>query len=406
MRTPDRRRASALPGGPLAKYRSVGCGTILGMPATRVEASRIVTIGSLIAAGVAALCYLVYSVRAVEPVDFLVYRYAAQAFAAGSNIYEGNLSGPLIVDEGMPFTYTPFAVIFLWPTVLFDWWTAYLLWSGIVHRGVGVDGCEVHSRSRPQAAARHGGIGPGRVGDSHRQCAHLIRPGELGADGARTARCDSPRGFEIRPVVSARTADRRRGRDQADSGSLHCLLRRHEAVATRDLEFDRICRGDRRRSSGGPGSQLDLLVGRRLEPQRPGGFERAGDRECRQQFAAGRTCRAGPMDSVSGDAVDRAVRGGSTMDRPRCLSRRASGRCGVGDRIERADSFADQLDSPLGVSRACCRHGSLSASIVAAVRCGRLWGWPSSTAGRVWDRSSSRRRRSCCRSGWSFVRVS
>ena len=63
-------------------------------------------------------------------------------------------------------------------------------------------------------------------------------------------------------------------------------------------------------ASGGPGSQLDLLVGRRLEPQRPGGFERAGDRECRQQFAAGRTCRAGPMDSVSGDAVDRAVRGG------------------------------------------------------------------------------------------------
>lgn len=125
VRTPDRRRASALPGGPLAKYRSVGCGTILGMPATRVEASRIVTIGSLIAAGVAALCYLVYSVRAVEPVDFLVYRYAAQAFAAGSNIYEGNLTGPLIVDEGMPFTYTPpFAVIFLWPTVLFDWWTA------------------------------------------------------------------------------------------------------------------------------------------------------------------------------------------------------------------------------------------------------------------------------------------
>ncbi|RAL36702.1 glycosyltransferase 87 family protein [Rhodococcus sp. AQ5-07] len=101
------------------------------MPATRVEASRIVTIGSLIAAGVAALCYLVYSVRAVEPVDFLVYRYAAQAFAAGSNIYESNLVGPLIVDEGMPFTYTPFAVIFLWPTVLFDWWTAYLLWSAL-----------------------------------------------------------------------------------------------------------------------------------------------------------------------------------------------------------------------------------------------------------------------------------
>ncbi|TSD48454.1 DUF2029 domain-containing protein [Rhodococcus sp. KBS0724] len=75
------------------------------------------------------LAYLVFVVRAVEPVDFLVYRYAAEMFAGGGDIYAGNLFGPLIEPEGMPFTYTPFAVLLLWPTAIFDWWTAYLLWS-------------------------------------------------------------------------------------------------------------------------------------------------------------------------------------------------------------------------------------------------------------------------------------
>ncbi|MGC0365337.1 alpha-1,2-mannosyltransferase [Rhodococcus sp. 27YEA15] len=101
------------------------------MPATATRTPRMVSIGSLTAAGVIALTYLIFHVRAVEPVDFLVYRYAAEAFAAGSDIYAGNLVGPMIVDQGMPFTYTPFAAVFLWPTVLFGWWSAYLLWSAV-----------------------------------------------------------------------------------------------------------------------------------------------------------------------------------------------------------------------------------------------------------------------------------
>ncbi|PBC42026.1 glycosyl transferase [Rhodococcus sp. ACPA4] len=83
----------------------------------------------MLAAACVVLAYLVYVVRAVEPVDFLVYRYAVEKFASGGDIYSGNLFGPMIESEGMPFTYTPFAVLLLWPTAFFDWWTAYLLWS-------------------------------------------------------------------------------------------------------------------------------------------------------------------------------------------------------------------------------------------------------------------------------------
>lgn len=83
----------------------------------------------MLAAACVVLAYLVYVVRAVEPVDFLVYRYAVEKFASGGDIYSGNLFGPMIEPEGMPFTYTPFAVLLLWPTAFFDWWTAYLLWS-------------------------------------------------------------------------------------------------------------------------------------------------------------------------------------------------------------------------------------------------------------------------------------
>ncbi|NMM84074.1 glycosyl transferase [Rhodococcus sp. SRB_17] len=99
------------------------------MPASSARLTTVTTIVSLLAASFLALAYLVYVVRAVEPVDFLVYRYAADLFASGGDVYAGNLFGSMIAPEGMPFTYTPFAVLLLWPTVLFDWWTAYLLWS-------------------------------------------------------------------------------------------------------------------------------------------------------------------------------------------------------------------------------------------------------------------------------------
>ncbi|KQR94019.1 hypothetical protein ASF93_03635 [Microbacterium sp. Leaf347] len=65
----------------------------------------------------------------VNPVDFLVYRYGAQLMLAGGDPYAGNLQGPMMPEGGMPFTYTPFAVLSLVPTVLFDTRTAYVLWS-------------------------------------------------------------------------------------------------------------------------------------------------------------------------------------------------------------------------------------------------------------------------------------
>lgn len=99
------------------------------MPVDSRRSSGVATIASLCAASVVVAAYLVYVVRAVEPVDFLVYRYAVDLFAGDGDVYAGNLFGPMIAPEGMPFTYTPAAVLLLWPTALFDWWTAYLLWS-------------------------------------------------------------------------------------------------------------------------------------------------------------------------------------------------------------------------------------------------------------------------------------
>lgn len=65
----------------------------------------------------------------VHPVDFLVYRYGAQRLAGGGDLYAQNIVGPLISDGGLPFTYTPFGGLALWPTTLFGERFAYLLWS-------------------------------------------------------------------------------------------------------------------------------------------------------------------------------------------------------------------------------------------------------------------------------------
>jgi hypothetical protein len=64
----------------------------------------------------------------VNPVDFLVYRYASALALHGANVYAHNLSGPMIAPGGMPYTYTPFALIALLPTVLGGWRIAYLSW--------------------------------------------------------------------------------------------------------------------------------------------------------------------------------------------------------------------------------------------------------------------------------------
>jgi alpha-1,2-mannosyltransferase len=65
----------------------------------------------------------------VNPVDFLIYRYGSAMALHGTDIYARNISGPRIAPGGMPYTYSPFALLALLPTVLGPWRTTYRVWS-------------------------------------------------------------------------------------------------------------------------------------------------------------------------------------------------------------------------------------------------------------------------------------
>jgi len=64
-----------------------------------------------------------------EPVDFRIYRYASVLAVHGSDVYAGNITGPGIASGGLPYTYTPFALLALLPTALASWRTAYHVWG-------------------------------------------------------------------------------------------------------------------------------------------------------------------------------------------------------------------------------------------------------------------------------------
>src|SRR5215831_10008435 len=64
-----------------------------------------------------------------EPVDFHIYRYASVWALHGSDVYTGDITGPGIASGGLPYTYTPFALLALLPTTLASWRTAYHLWG-------------------------------------------------------------------------------------------------------------------------------------------------------------------------------------------------------------------------------------------------------------------------------------
>lgn len=67
--------------------------------------------------------------RSIPPVDFYVYRYGAESAYTGNDLYLANVFGPGIGADGLPFTYSPFAALVLWPATLFTTKTAYLLWN-------------------------------------------------------------------------------------------------------------------------------------------------------------------------------------------------------------------------------------------------------------------------------------
>lgn len=77
----------------------------------------------------AAVWVLTARITSVNPVDFLVYRYAASAAVTGADIYAANIQGAMMPTGGLPFVYTPFAALALLPTALFDSTSAFILWS-------------------------------------------------------------------------------------------------------------------------------------------------------------------------------------------------------------------------------------------------------------------------------------
>jgi alpha-1,2-mannosyltransferase len=77
---------------------------------------RIVVVAAVLMAVTATWAY--EHIRDVYPVDWAVYRYGSAAAWHGVDLYAGNLHGPNIADEGLPFTYTPFGALVLWPTNL------------------------------------------------------------------------------------------------------------------------------------------------------------------------------------------------------------------------------------------------------------------------------------------------
>ena len=63
-----------------------------------------------------AICidHIYARVRAVNPIDWLVYRYGSDAAWHRVDVYTTSLHGPFIDQpNGMPFTYTPFASLLL-----------------------------------------------------------------------------------------------------------------------------------------------------------------------------------------------------------------------------------------------------------------------------------------------------
>ena len=70
-------------------------------------------------------------ISTVNPVDFLVYRYAVDEALNGVNLYASNVFGPMMPEGGLPYTYPPFGLLALWPSTWFGSGSSFLLWSAL-----------------------------------------------------------------------------------------------------------------------------------------------------------------------------------------------------------------------------------------------------------------------------------
>ncbi|EFV14282.1 glycosyltransferase 87 family protein [Segniliparus rugosus] len=85
--------------------------------------------GLVLAACVLSACVGRYLTSTVKPVDFQVYRLGSERAFAGGDVYASWLHGLDIAPPGLPFTYPPFAALFLWPTTWFSPGFAVFSWS-------------------------------------------------------------------------------------------------------------------------------------------------------------------------------------------------------------------------------------------------------------------------------------
>jgi alpha-1,2-mannosyltransferase len=65
----------------------------------------------------------------IQAGDFEVYRLGAEQAFSGADVYGMLLKGQWTPPQGIPFTYTPFAALFLWPTTLFSTAVAVTWWN-------------------------------------------------------------------------------------------------------------------------------------------------------------------------------------------------------------------------------------------------------------------------------------
>ncbi|EFV14281.1 glycosyltransferase family 87 protein [Segniliparus rugosus] len=70
--------------------------------------------------------------------DFEVYRLGSERAFAGEDVYDMLLHGRWTPAQGIPFTYTPFAALFLWPTTWFSTSVAVTWWNVLVMASLAV----------------------------------------------------------------------------------------------------------------------------------------------------------------------------------------------------------------------------------------------------------------------------
>ncbi len=105
-------------------------GTIRCVNARSLRSPALPCAVATVAALIAVTATWVYErVRDVYPVDWVVYRYGSAAAWRGLDLYASNLHGEHIAAEGLPFTYTPFGALVLWPTNLGNQQVGLWVWS-------------------------------------------------------------------------------------------------------------------------------------------------------------------------------------------------------------------------------------------------------------------------------------